>query len=197
METGEKSQVKLIKIDDEISLKQLERSDAPEIYTVVNEQNEYLKKWLPFVNHTLNSYNSDEVLVTMISLSNFSQGHLFVIQYCDRFAGFVGLRNYDKLNQHAEIGYWLSQHFLKRGIATRAVIALLAHIYEELALNKVYIKSAVGNIAGSNIPRRLGFHFEGIDRKSEHLKDNVFLDLEVYSMLKSEYESLKLEEKGF
>ena len=48
-------------------------------------------------------------------------------------------------------------------------------------LPRIQIKCAVENRSSSNIPKRLGFKFEGIERDGEPLIGNVFTDLEVYS----------------
>lgn len=59
--------------------------------------------------------------------------------------------------------------------------------FEGLELNRVQIKCAVGNTPSSNIPKRLGFQFEGIERAGELFTEGSFADIEVYSLLKNEY----------
>lgn len=44
----------------------------------------------------------------------------------------------------------------------------------------------VDNKSSSNIPGRLGFKFEGIERQGELLSGGIFTDLAVYSKLKSD-----------
>lgn len=89
--------------------------------------------------------------------------------------------------KRAEIGYWLSEKYQKKGIVTQSVSTLLDYAFSELGLNRVQIRCAVGNIPSKNIPRRLGFLFEGIERDGELLSDNQFTDIEVYSILKREW----------
>jgi ribosomal-protein-serine acetyltransferase len=55
-------------------------------------------------------------------------------------------------------------------------------------MNRIQIKCGVGNSRSSNVPKRLGFHFEGIEQDGEKHK-NRFIDLEVYSMLKRDWKS--------
>ncbi|MFV0598592.1 MAG: GNAT family N-acetyltransferase, partial [Bacteroidales bacterium] len=54
-------------------------------------------------------------------------------------------------------------------------------------INRIQIKCAVGNIPSKNVPKRLGFVFEGIEREGELLSSGVYTDIEVYSKLKSEF----------
>jgi ribosomal-protein-serine acetyltransferase len=69
---------------------------------------------------------------------------------------------------------------------TRAVKKLCQYAFEDLGINRIQIKCAVGNISSINIPGRLGFTLEGIERDGELLSGNKFTDLEVYSKLKSD-----------
>lgn len=114
---------------------------------------------------------------------------IFCIHYQNTFAGLIGLKfgQSDKANKRTEIGYWLSEKHQKKGIVTQSVSALLNYGFSELGLNRVQIRCAVGNIPSKNIPRRLGFLFEGIERDGELLSDNQFTDIEVYSILKREW----------
>ncbi|MFA7401791.1 MAG: GNAT family protein, partial [Bacteroidales bacterium] len=91
-----------------------------------------------------------------------------------------------KQNQKTEIGYWLSESFQKKGIMSLSVKALIDYAFQQLQLNRIQIKCAVGNNESKHIPQRLGFTFEGIEREGEFLSDNTFTDLEVYSILKKD-----------
>jgi ribosomal-protein-serine acetyltransferase len=111
--------------------------------------------------------------------------YIFTIQYKDQFAGIVGFKNTDKVNRKTEIGYWLSEVFQKKGIITKSVAMLCDFAFKALGINRLQIKSTVGN-RSSNIPNSLGFRLEGIERNGELLNDGLYADLEVYSKLKSD-----------
>jgi ribosomal-protein-serine acetyltransferase len=63
---------------------------------------------------------------------------------------------------------------------------LIGAAFSYLEMNRIQIKCAVGNQRSINIPKRLAFRFEGIERAGEWLNDR-FVDLEVYSMLRSDW----------
>ncbi len=69
---------------------------------------------------------------------------------------------------------------------TKSVEMLCDFAFKVMGINRVQIKCAVGNNPSSNVPKRLGFKFEGIERDGELLTGNVFVDLEIYSILKSD-----------
>ena len=64
--------------------------------------------------------------------------------------------------------------------------ALINFGFSELNLNRIQIKCAPENVKSNNIPKRLGFSFEGVERDSEFVKDGVFRDANVWSLLKRE-----------
>lgn len=69
---------------------------------------------------------------------------------------------------------------------TRAVECLCKYAFEELEMNRVQIKCAVENTPSSNIPKRLGFQIEGVERAGELFANGEFVDIEIYSLLKND-----------
>jgi len=74
---------------------------------------------------------------------------------------------------------------------TKACIAMIHHIFNDLHLNRVEIRCAVLNSKSRAIPERLGFSQEGTIREAEWLYDH-FVDHIVYSLLAREW---KMQEK--
>ncbi|WP_321436841.1 GNAT family N-acetyltransferase [uncultured Bacteroides sp.] len=178
--------IKRIKVGNNVVLKQLELEDAIDIFHIIDSQREYLRKWLPFVDSTKELEDSLSFVSSAINVPDEEKEYMFVIHYNDRFAGLIGFKDTEKENKRTEIGYWLSEIYQKKGIITESVKALLHFAYNELDINRVQIKCAVGNIPSKNIPKRLGFKFEGIERDGELLVDNQFTDLELYSFIKKD-----------
>ena len=74
---------------------------------------------------------------------------------------------------------------------TKTVLALLQYAFEDLQLNKVEIRAAVGNAKSRAIPERLGFTKEGTIREAEWLYDH-YVDHVAYGMLASEWKLVKV-----
>jgi ribosomal-protein-serine acetyltransferase len=176
-----------IKVDNDIELKQLEQSDAVDIFKTIDNQREYLGKWLPFVEFTKEISDSDSFVASVVNAPEDRFEYVFTIRKGGEFAGLIGFKDTDRLNKKTEIGYWLSEKYQKQGIVTRSVDKLCDFAFNTQGLNRVQIKCAVGNTPSKNIPKRLGFKLEGIERQGELLTGGVFTDLEIYSKLKSDY----------
>jgi len=172
-----------VAIDSSIALKQINQSDALDIFNTINSQRPYLGKWLPFVAATKELSDTESFIDAVTHAAAEKAEYVFVIRKESVFVGVIGFKSTDLVNKKTEIGYWISEHFQKQGI-------VCAFAFNEMDMNRVQIKCAVGNTASIQIPLRLGFTYEGIERQGELLTGNVFADLQVYSKLKCEMKGL-------
>ncbi|MGZ2371572.1 GNAT family N-acetyltransferase [Ancylomarina sp. YFZ004] len=181
---GTRENLKTIKVSDHILLKQVELSDAEDIFETIDSQRSYMGKWLPFVAVSLNIENTVFFITKM--LEDTHKNYVFVIHYDGVFAGLIGFKGNDKQNKRTEIGYWLSESYQKKGIVTQSVKSLCEIAFDELGMNRIQIRCAVGNLPSKKIPQSLGFVLEGVERDGEKLTGGVYTDLEVYSKLKTD-----------
>jgi len=175
-----------IKVDEETELRQLCHSDAADIFEVIDKQRSYLGKWLPFVAFTKEISDTEKFVDSIVNASKDRFECVFTIRKQDAFVGLIGFKDTDRINKKTEFGYWLSEEYQGQGIITKSVAKLCDFAFNELSINRIQIKCAVENKASSNVPKRLGFRFEGTERQGELLTGNVFTDLEVYSKLKGD-----------
>jgi ribosomal-protein-serine acetyltransferase len=173
-------------VDSNLALRPLELSDALDIFNTIDRQREYLGKWLPFVAFTQERKDTESFVKSVVNAPEDTFEYTFTIRVYHEFVGIIALKNSDKTNRITEIGYWLSEKFQKKGIVTKSVERLCDFAFKEQGFNRVQIKCAVANIPSINIPKKLGFKFEGIERDGELLSENTFTDLEVYSKLKND-----------
>lgn len=179
----------VLQVDTNLVLKELEGSDAPSIFETIDTQREHLGKWLPFVEFTRELSDTEKYVESIIQAPKEKYEFVFCILKEGNFAGLIGFKDTDRQNLKSEIGYWLSEKYLKQGIITKSVKTLCTFAFEKMGMNRVQIRCAVANYSSKKIPQRLGFTFEGIEREGELLSGNTFTDLEVYSLLKSEFAS--------
>lgn len=181
--------MKIITVKDNIFLKELELNDAEHIFKAVDSQREYLGEWLPFVEFTKSVKDSLDYVNSVVTMPEECKEWQFAIFCDDDFAGLAGFKGTDRLNRKSEIGYWLKEEFQHRGIMTEAVRALMKFGFSELGLNRIQIKCAPENVKSNKIPQRLGFTLEGIERESEFVKEGVFRDANVWSLIKKDVTS--------
>jgi ribosomal-protein-serine acetyltransferase len=178
-----------ITIDQQLSLRTLTLEDAKTVFALTDASRAYLREWLPWLDITR------EVADTTAYIEGCIKGHeaknslSLVIIFQNEIVGIAGFNVINYNNKIAAIGYWLSEGAQGHGIMTRTVQALLQYAFEELQLNKVEIRAAVGNTKSQAIPERLGFTKEGTIREAEWLYDH-YVDHAAYGILASEWKQI-------
>lgn len=171
-------------VNQEIILRIIEKTDDEIIFKAIDTNRVFLRKWLPFVNQTQKLKHTASFVKSIVDDVERRQ-EVYTIWVKEEFAGLIGLKDIDYLNRKVEIGYWLIEKFTGKGIMSQSVERLTQLIFEEMEMNRIQIKCGVENLKSSAIPKRLGFHFEGIERAGER-HSYRYIDLETYSLLKNE-----------
>ncbi len=172
-----------IDINETTYLRLLELSDAQEMFLLIDSQREYLGEWLPFIPFTTGPADSEAFIRSVVEAPAERRELVFAIITDGKFAGTIGFKDTDMGNLRSEIGYWLGEQHQGSGIITTAVKKMCDYAFNERGIKRMQIKCAVGNYKSSNIPKRLGFIFEGVERAGERKADGSFHDIEVYSKL--------------
>ena len=85
-----------------------------------------------------------------------------VIEYQGIPVGLIGLLNIDAVHKKAEFYISMGRdEYKKKGIATAASRLILAHGFETLHLNKIYLNVDEENTAACRLYEKLGFQLEG------------------------------------
>jgi ribosomal-protein-serine acetyltransferase len=179
--------MRFLRISPEAVLKQLELSDAPEMFQLTEENRSYLREWLPWVDSVQRVEDTERFIAFTIDQHARQQGIHYGIWYNGRLAGTLGVHGINWNNRRTEIGYWLAAKYQGKGLMTEAVAAYIDRlIFGEWKLQRVSINAATDNVKSRAIPERLGFRLEGILRCNEFLY-NRYVDHAVYGLLASEW----------
>jgi ribosomal-protein-serine acetyltransferase len=173
-------------VDDDLILKEIQLSDANAIFEIIDHQREYLREWLPFIDYTRHIGDTRAYIHSVYDKPSDHRDMVFTIWFQGNAVGLIGLKGTDRDNHKTEIGYWLSEEMQGKGIVTRSCHRLIEYLFENMLMNRIQIRVGTANEKSKNIPKRLGFKFEGIERCGE-LLNTGFTDLEVYSMLITEF----------
>jgi [ribosomal protein S5]-alanine N-acetyltransferase len=101
--------------------------------------------------------------------------------------GAIGLR-LEPEHRLAELGYWVGKPYWNQGFATEAARAVIGYGFEELGLNRIYASHLARNPASGRVMQKAGLVYEGRLRQ-RILKWGVFEDLEIYAILRSDYDN--------
>ena len=172
---------------DGISLRRYQVTDIPLLYEAVRESISELSTWMPWCHPDYSVEESeawvlsrDEAWVNEIERS-------FVITDAETgaFLGAVGLNQFHREHQFANLGYWVRSSRAGRGVATTATLLTAGFGLQTLALQRIEILSAVGNRASQRVAEKAGAKKEGVLRNRLFLRGQPH-DAVMYSLIPSD-----------
>lgn len=109
--------------------------------------------------------------------------YIFAIRLKDSstIIGGIGL-GIDKVNNKAEMGYWLDSEHWNKGIVTEAGKAILQFGFDTLHLKKIFASYFTFNKASGKIMQKIGMQQEGV-LKAHTLKSGEYLDHVFYGIV--------------
>jgi RimJ/RimL family protein N-acetyltransferase len=111
-----------------------------------------------------------------------------VLQQDGALIGSISLMGIDRQHEHAELGYWIGKPYWNSGYCTEAAEAVLHYGFATLGLNRIHAYHFGRNPASGRVMKKIGMAHEGCRR--QHVKKwDAFEDLEMYAILKDEYET--------
>lgn len=94
--------------------------------------------------------------------------------------GFVDVKNIDWSIPKAELGAFMDADYEGKGIASRALAAITRYCFEELAMDKLLIRTHESNTGARRVIEKNGYVLEGIVRKDYKTTAGVVVDLMYY-----------------
>jgi ribosomal-protein-serine acetyltransferase len=159
--------------------------DAAALLVAVDADRARLGRWMPWVPYSTTASDFAAFISTVTRREEAGTGYHRGLFVGDAVVGGFGT-DLDLLNREAEVGYWLAEPHEGRGLITAAMRALLGFLFDEVEVNRVMLRAAVGNTRSRAVAERLGFTLEGVQRQALIL-DEVPTDAAMYSLLKPEW----------
>jgi ribosomal-protein-serine acetyltransferase len=176
-----------ITIDQNLKLELINENHAQPIFDLVDANRTHLRKWLPFVDRMQTAEFAGNFVKGTMQRNKDGNEYAFVIIDNEKVIGRIGIYKIDNQNKIGEIGYWLAENVQGKGIITKSCKAIIDFSFSALQLNRIEIKCGTENFKSKIIPEKLNFTQEGIIRQGELLYEQ-FIDLNLYSLLKSDIE---------
>jgi len=109
----------------------------------------------------------------------------FAIIYKNKAVGGIGVNIlHDVFRVNAEIGYWLGEKYWNRGIATKALKAMIKYTFDTFLVSRIFAHVFESNESSIRVLKKCGFLQEGNLKKSI-IKNNQIQDCYIYALLKS------------
>lgn len=174
-----------IPVNEKLSLKLGTLSDAPRFFNVIQENQAYLRRYIPWVDHIHTENDAEAFLLKWRDNYQYGKGFNFLIISDNQIIGTIGFNYFDNLNKKTDIGYWLTQKAQGRGIIHECCIAVMKYVFLDLRYHRIEVRCAIDNLASQRVPERLGFTKEGILREAM-LVEGEFIDSILYAILSTD-----------
>ena len=175
-----------------LSLRCLAPADVHSLSRAIAESLEHLKPWLTWTVH------EPLPLEERLTWIRTQRGHFDLgSDYCygafDKTSGSLCgmglLRLSPSSVDERELGYWIHAAFVRRGLCTELVSALVRVAFEIEALDALEIRTFPHNNPSARVAEKLGFSGPVLDPLSHPMPDGDKRDLHVYALSRVEYAS--------
>ena len=179
-------------IGDKVYLRALTKSDAPTIVPWIND---------PEVTRTILhrppiNLETEEQFIERATKEEHSLILGIVVKATDQLIGATGLDQVDFRNRHARFGIVIGDKpSWGHGYGSEATSLVVAHAFQTLNLNRVWLHVFEYNECGIRIYEKLGFRREGMLRQDNY-RDGRYWDTIVMAVLREEWTARDHEEGG-
>jgi [ribosomal protein S5]-alanine N-acetyltransferase len=104
------------------------------------------------------------------------------------YIGEISLKNFDRSVPKAEIGYYLGQQAEGKGYGSQMLGCLVKFAFEDLNLNKVFLRTAIDNPRSFKLAERCGFRREGLMRQEFRDHQHHLVDIYYYGLTRRDYQ---------
>lgn len=136
-----------IRIGQSLSIAILSVEKAEEVFALIDENREYLARWLPWVDETCCVDDTRRhIMKAPVQLQQGTDVN-YVIKFNHTIVGRVGFHYFEPFSSVGRLGYWLSENSQGRGIMSRVCNHLTEEALCRQGIRRVEIRCAVEKIA--------------------------------------------------
>lgn len=155
-----------------VSLREWKKSDAGTLARIADNKKiwDNVRDQLPY------PYTKKDAKKWLSLVKKQEKITTFCIEADGEMAGSIGFTlKEDVYKRTAEVGYFISENFWGKGIATEAIKLLVEYIQQNFDIVRIYAEVFEFNKASMRVLEKNGFYLECI-RKKAALKNDVILD---------------------
>lgn len=175
-----------LRLDADLALRLRERHHAQSLFDRIEADREHLGQWFAW---TRDLKLSEIERITAGGLEQFRSGNGWHADLCWRgeLAGSMGLHSLQGPGGSTEVGFWLSSGYQGKGLVTRAMRALMRHMFEARELGRVALAADPRNERSLAVARRLGMQPEVVLRRANLGAGGEPRDLAFFGLLREDF----------
>jgi len=159
--------------DERVLLRAPRPTDAEPLCEAALESVPEVSRWLPWCHAAYSRAEADAWIAACQQAWHHEESYPFFIFDRDgrTLVGGCALNEIDRPRLRANLGYWIRSSRVGHGLATAAGRLMARFALETLAMQRVEIVAAVGNLASQRVAAKLGAVREGLLRNRVRIRD--------------------------
>jgi ribosomal-protein-serine acetyltransferase len=158
--------------------------DAPVLFGVIDANRVRLSRWFHWVDGVTDEPSQRAFIESLAGDERSLNGN--GIWVGDELAGSCNLLIAGP-DDAGELGFWLDEAFVGRGLVTRGCEALINRGFESEGLHRIQLRAGVDNLRSRAVAKRLKMREEGVLRGAGKVGGGLYVDLVVYGTLVDEW----------
>jgi len=171
----------------EILLRPVEMEDCADVLNIIEANRKRLITYFPTTSRSVKDIETTKRFIKQrVRQASQKEQFCFVITLKNNHGliGMVMIKNIDWTIPKGELAYFIDKDFEGMGITSNAVKWVVNHCFEELEMEKLYIKFDPDNAASKKVAIKNGFEKEGLLKREFRTGLGLLTDVERYGLLK-------------
>jgi ribosomal-protein-serine acetyltransferase len=173
------------KVDEKITLRTSDEKDAEEFHLLMKRN---LERFRISFTKSINAASSvDEAANYIAFLAAEKEAKRifhFFIQSEEKIVGMVFIKEIEWRVPKCELAYFIAEDHEGKGIMKRAIHATTNFCFDELGMNKIFIRTALSNPKSSFVAQACGFEKEGVLRCDFRSGTGELQDVNYFGLVK-------------
>ncbi|HEX8728758.1 MAG TPA: GNAT family N-acetyltransferase [Ktedonobacterales bacterium] len=160
--------------------------DFDQMWSAIQASHDEIRPWLPFADQSQDDLRNWLAKTAAKWITREFMGCAIVERASNHLVGNIGLMVQSWDIRSFEIGYWLATSAVGHGYMAEAVRLITDFAFDHLEAQRVMIRCDAENVRSAAVPKRLGFTFEGCNRRDFAAPDGKVRDTLVFSMIRDD-----------
>ncbi|MCW3113087.1 MAG: N-acetyltransferase [Segetibacter sp.] len=171
----------------EIQIRPIERDDYIQLFDVIEKNRQRLRMYFPKTSNAIVDVDSAEKFTKLKLKQALNREQFYfviLLKSSEAIIGGVILKNIDWSVPKGELAYFIDVDYEGKGCTSYAVKRVIEYAFDELKMEKLYIKFNPENWGSKKVAIKNGFEKEGYLKREFRTGHGVLTDVERYGLLK-------------
>lgn len=165
----------------------IEKEDFEKLYNLIERNRERLLMYFPKTSVAIKDLDTAKKFTKQkVKQALEREQFCFVISMTgyNEIIGMVMVKNIDWTIPKGELAYFIDENYEGIGITSNAVKYVVEYCFEELEMEKLYIKFNPENVGSKRVAIKNGFEKEGFFKREFRTGHGELSDVERYGLLR-------------